>query len=155
MLTAVLAMSGGAINIDLDRTFLLQAVLFATLVVVLKPLLFDPVLKVFEERERRTEGARAEARELQTEAGELLQRYELSLERVRHAASQERDRMRAETVKLEAEILAEAHEAAARITEQGRARIATEMGALETELGQQAERIAREMAARVLGREMR
>ena len=73
---------------DFDLTFVLQMLLFAALIVVLRPLLFEPVLRVFEERERRTEGARAEARQMQEEAGELLSRYEGELARVHEVARQ-------------------------------------------------------------------
>src|SRR5688572_33202815 len=88
-------------NFDFDLTFVLQMVVFATLIVVLKPLMFEPVLRVFEERERRTEGARDSARAMQEEAGELLSRYEKELAKVHEVARQERDRIRAETAKVE------------------------------------------------------
>src|SRR6185503_15414388 len=101
-------MFGGAVTIDFARTFVVQMILFGFLILVLKPLLFDPVLKVFEEREKRTEGARAEAREMQEEAGELLTRYEKKMEQVNQVAAEERERIRTETAKLEAEILGEA-----------------------------------------------
>src|SRR5689334_18592955 len=87
-------MNGGGVTIDLDRTVIVQAVLFAMLIVVLKPLLFDPVLKVFAAREARTEGTRQKARELQEQAGELLRKYEKELERVHRVAAEERDRLR-------------------------------------------------------------
>jgi F-type H+-transporting ATPase subunit b len=150
----VLAMSGGAIQIDFDRSVLVQALLFVALAVILKPLLFDPVLRLFEEREKRIDGARAEARQMQETAGELLRQYERELERVREVASEERERLRAETAVLEAEILAQAHEATAKILEDGHRQIETEISALRFELGQETERIARQMAASVLGREV-
>src|SRR5262245_61344456 len=75
-LHASMDMFASAINLALDLTFLAQFVLFGVFVTFLKPLLFDPLLKVFEERERRTEGAKEEARQMDAEAGELLQRYE-------------------------------------------------------------------------------
>ena len=71
-----------AVSIDLNKTVLLQMVIFAVLIVVLKPLLFDPILKVFALREERTEGERERARKLQLKAGDLLTRYEQELERV-------------------------------------------------------------------------
>ncbi len=150
----LLAMAGGGVSIDFDRTFLLQMVLFITLAVVLKPLLFDPVLKVFELREQRTDGARKSAREMQEKAGELLRRYERELERVNQVAAQERDRLRTETARLENEILSEARESTSTIAEQGRAQIEKEVGAIRFDLGRHSERIARELAARVLGREV-
>ena len=148
------AMSGGAIKLDLDRTVLLQMALFAALVLVLRPLLFDPVLRVFEEREKRTEGARDDARELQEKAGELLRQYERELERVQQVANEEREKLRAETARLEAQILAEAREATTRIVEEGRARIHAEVAAVGAELAKDAPALASIMAARVLGREV-
>ena len=67
---------GGGVNIDFDLTFVAQMVVFAGLVLILKPLLFYPVLKIFEQRELYTEGRKAEARELQEEAGMLLRKYD-------------------------------------------------------------------------------
>lgn len=139
---------------DFDLTFLLQMVLFAALIVVLRPLLFDPVLRVFEERERRTEGARGSARAMQEEAGELLSRYEKELAKVHEVARQERDRIRTETAKVESEVMAQARENANRILEQGRQRIERERQQIEFALGQQAERLARNMAEAVLGRSL-
>src|SRR5947209_8521378 len=101
---------------------------------MLKPLLFDPLLRVFEERERRTEGAKAEARDMDAEAGELLLRYESALNKVRQEAGLERERLRGETAKLEARIMNEAREETTRIIEEGKARIATEVDQLRREL---------------------
>lgn len=148
-----LAMSTSPIDLDFNNVVVFQVVIFVFLIAVLKPLLFDPMLKVFALREERTEGARATARELEEQAGELLQRYEAELSRVHQAAAQERDRLRAETTKLEAEILNEARAAAAKIVDDGRRRIETEVNAIRFELGKQSERLAGDIATRVLGRE--
>jgi F-type H+-transporting ATPase subunit b len=129
-------------------------VVFATLIVVLKPLLFEPVLRVFEERERRTEGARDAARSMQEQAGELLTRYEKELAKVREVARQERDRMRTETAKVEAEVMAQARETVNRILEEGRARIQRERHQIEFALGRESERLARNVAEAVLGRSL-
>jgi F-type H+-transporting ATPase subunit b len=147
------AMSGG-ISIDFDKTFVLQMGIFALLIVVLKPLLFDPILRVFEEREKRTEGARAEARSMQEEAGQLLRRYESELERVHRVAAEERDHLRAETTKLEAQILRDARVVSTRIVDEGRKKVETEVSAIRFDLGRQTEQISRQVAARVLGREV-
>jgi F-type H+-transporting ATPase subunit b len=145
---------GGGVAIDFDRTVVLQMVLFSVLVVVLKPLLFDPMLRVFEERERRTDGARAEARAMQEQAGELLRKYEAELERIRRVAAQEREQARQETTRLEAEILRDGRETTTRILDEGRRRIDAELNAIRFELGQQSELLAQQAAARVLGREV-
>lgn len=149
----MLAMSGSPIDLDFNNVVVFQVVIFVFLIVVLKPLLFDPMLKIFALREERTEGARDTARELEERAGELLTRYEAELSRVNQAAAAERDRLRAEASKLEAQILNEARDAAAKIVEDGRRRIETEVNAIRFELGKQSERLASDIANRVLGRE--
>jgi F-type H+-transporting ATPase subunit b len=139
---------------DFDLTFVLQMVVFATLIVVLKPLLFEPVLRVFEERERRTEGARDSARSMQEQAGELLSRYEKELAKVHEVARLERDRIRAETAKVEAEVMAEARETANKILEDGRQHLDRERRQIEFALGRESERLARNIAEVVLGRSL-
>ena len=129
-------------------------VIFAVLIVVLKPLLFDPILKIFALREERTEGARERARKLQLKAGDLLTRYEKELERINQAAAVERDKARAETAKLEAEILSEAREVTQRVEKEGRERIEQEVSHLRSDLQKQATVMARDIARRVLGREV-
>ena len=139
---------------DFDLTFVLQMLVFASLIVVLRPLLFDPVLRVFEEREKRTEGARQAAREMQEEAGALLSRYEQELAKVQEVARQERDRSRADTARAEAELLTQARTAANQIVEAGRQRIERQRSEIEFVLGQQSERLARSVAEAVLGRSL-
>lgn len=140
--------------VDVDLTFLAQFVLFATFVVTLKPLLFEPLMRVFEEREKRTEGAKAEARDMDERAGELLTKYEAELEKVRRIAAAEREKLRAETARLEARIMAEARAEAARVLEEGKLRIAGEVAALRKELVAGQPALAAQIASRVLGREV-
>lgn len=142
------------VSVDFDLTFLVQFVLFTMFVIVMKPLLFDPLLRVFEEREHRTEGAKDEARAMDEKAGALFNQYEAELERVRHVAGQERERLRAETAKLEAQIMAEARAETARILAAGKARIAQEVEQMRAELEQNKPAMAAEIASRVLGREV-
>jgi F-type H+-transporting ATPase subunit b len=143
-----------SMTFDFDLSFVLQMLVFASLIVVLRPLLFDPVLRVFEERERRTDGARQSARQMQEEAGALLSRYEQELAKVHEVARQERDRTRAETARMEAELLAQARQSANEIVEQGRQRIDRERRQIQFGLGQQSERLARTVAEAVLGRSL-
>ena len=135
--------------IDLDYTVLFQMVLFVGLMLVLQPLLFDPVLRIFALREQRTEGAKKQARELDEQAGELLERYQRELERVNHVAAQEREHLRTET----ANILNEARSATTRIIDDGRRRIEAEVNKIQFDLGKESERLSRQIATQVLGRE--
>jgi len=149
--TGLVAMSGG-VNLDFDNTVILQAALFTALLLILKPLLFDPMLRIFALREERTDGARATARELQERAGDLLGQYERELARVSQVAAEERDKLRAETARLEAQIMREGREATAKIVEQGRKRIEAEVNAIRFELGRETEKVSEMIVARVLNR---
>jgi F-type H+-transporting ATPase subunit b len=144
----------GGVSLDFDLTFIVQMAAFTVLVLILKPILFDPLMKLFEERERRTEGARLLARKMDERAGEILKRYEVELESVRRTAAEEREKLRAEGQRLEAQILAESRADAARLLEQGKVRIEAERRASRAELAQKTQEIARDIAARVLGREI-
>lgn len=146
--------ASGGVNLDFDLTFLVHLMAFAALVMILKPLLFDPLMKVFEERERRTEGAKLLARRMDEKAGELLQRYDAELEAVRRAAAEERERLRAEGAKLEAQILAEGRAEVTKLVEQGRTKLDADRKVLRAELSTRAADIARDIASRVLGREV-
>jgi F-type H+-transporting ATPase subunit b len=146
--------AAGGVNLDFDLTFVVQMVAFTALVLILKPLLFEPLLKLFEERERRTEGAKLLARNMDERAGELLVRYEQQLESIRRTAAEERERLREEGQKLEARIVAEARAAAAKVMAEGKARLESEKTALQAELRGRSHDIAREIASRVLGREL-
>jgi F-type H+-transporting ATPase subunit b len=146
--------ASAAIELEINAALIAQFVLFGLLVTLLKPLLFDPLLRVFEERERRTEGAKAEAREMDAEAAELLHRYEAAMAKVRREAGLERERLRAETAKLEARIMAEARAETARIIESGKAGIAVEVAELRRELEATKPELAAEIASRILDREV-
>lgn len=153
-LSIIRLFASGDINVDFDLSFVAQIVLFTFFVVLLKPLLFDPLMKVFEEREKRTEGAKADAREMDKQAADLLTRYEAEIEKIRREAGREREELRAETAKLEAKIMAEARAESAKILDAGKAKIAAEMETLRAELAQQTPALAAEIAAKVLGRQV-
>lgn len=143
-----------AVTVDLDRSVLIQVVLFSVLIVLLKPLLFDPMLRVFALREERTEGARAEARAKQERAADILANYEKELAKIRLVAAEEREKVRSETAKLESRILDEAHQASGQILEEGRARVSSEREAIRGELAKESRSIAADIARQVLGREV-
>lgn len=147
-------LASGAVSVDFDVTFIAQFLLITTFIVILKPLLFDPLMRVFEERERRTDGAKADARAMDARAGELLTKYEAELEKVRRAAATDRDRVRAATVKLEAQIMSEARVESAKILDEGKAKITKEIEALRTDLRAAEPQLAADIASRILGREV-
>jgi F-type H+-transporting ATPase subunit b len=141
-----------SITVDFDATFIAQFILFTAFILALRPLLFEPLLKVFAERERRTDGARDKARLMDAKAGELLQRYEAELDKVRVEANKERERLRREAKEIETKIMDEARTDVARILDAGKARITAEVEQMKNELAGAEHGHAADIASRVLGR---
>lgn len=153
-LEELIGSASGGVVVDLDVTFVGQIVLFILLFLVLKPMLFDPMLKLFEERERRTGGAKDDARQLYADADEKMAQYEAQVTVVKQKAGEERDRIRQEGQKREQAILARVRTETDAMLHGGRTRIHDEREKLKAELGTLSTQLARDIATRVLGREV-
>jgi F-type H+-transporting ATPase subunit b len=148
------AVAPRAINVDVDLTFLVQVVLFVGLTLVLKPLLFDPMLRLFEERERRIEGAKLQARKIDEKSGSALAKYTAEMARARSGGSAERDRIRAEGLAREQQILGAARAAATKVLDDGKRAAQADADRVRTTLRAQTAEMAGDLAARALGREV-
>jgi F-type H+-transporting ATPase subunit b len=127
-------------------------VLFFVLIFPVNALIFRPVFRVFDEREERIEGTRRRAKKLAEDADEIVARYENAVREVREQAETDR-RKRLEVARGEGgSEVAGARSAAEREIENARASIAVTLEATRTTLRGEAEALAREVAARVLGR---
>lgn len=144
-----------AITVDVDLTFLVQLVLFVGLMLVLKPLLFDPMLKLFEERERRIEGAKLQARKIDEKSATALTKYESGMSVARTTGNAERDKIRAEGIAREQQILANVRAATAKTIDDGKRTAHGEADGVRAVLKMQAAEMASDLATRVLGREVR
>jgi F-type H+-transporting ATPase subunit b len=142
-----------AINVDVDLTFVVQIVLFIGLTLVLKPVLFDPMLRLFEERERRIEGARVQARKIDQKSATALAKYTAEMARARGAGNAERDKIRAEGLAREQQILGGVRAATAKAIDDGKRAAHADADRVRAALRTQAVEMARELANRVLGRE--
>lgn len=152
--TSFEAVREGGVTVDLDASLVVQIVILVALAIILKPLLFDPMMKLFEEREKRTEGTRRRATKEDERSAKALAEYEAILAKARAAGNAERDALRAEGVKKEAQLLADVRTTAGTTIEQGRAAIATELQTARQQLRQEASVLGRQIAKSVLGREV-
>lgn len=150
----LLAAAPQAITVDLDLTFVVQLVLFVGLTLVLKPVLFDPMLKLFEEREKRIDGAKIQARHVDEKSATALAKYEAEMAKARATANAEREKIRAAALKREQEILAEVRAATGKVIEDGKRAAHAEAERVRAALSTEASTMARELASRVLGREV-
>ncbi len=145
----------GAVNVDFDLTVVVQMVLFTVLAVMLKPLLFDPMLKLFAEREKRIEGAKLEARKTDDASAQALKKYEDAMAAARAAAGAQREKLRAEGQKAENEILTGVRASTAKSLEAGRKQTGSEAEKVRGDLAPQVKMLAADLASRALGREVR
>jgi F-type H+-transporting ATPase subunit b len=150
----LLAAAPQAISVDFDATFLVQLVLMAGLTLVLKPLLFDPMLRLFEERERRIDGAKVQARKIDEKSAGALSKYESEMAKARAAANAEREKIRAQAVQRENEILGAVRTSTAKTIEDGKRAAEAEAARVRATLKEGTGALARDLAARVLGREV-
>jgi F-type H+-transporting ATPase subunit b len=153
-LSSLTSSEGSAVNVDLDASLLIQVGVFVVLLVILKPLLFDPMLKLFEEREKRIEGTRHAASKEDERSAKALAKYEGILAKAREAGNVERDALRADGQKREAEMMARVRAQTAATVEQGRIAIGNEAKTARSQLANEASVLARSIASRVLGREV-
>lgn len=147
--------ASGAIQLDLNVTAVAQFILFTAFVVLMKDLIFDPLIRVFEERERRTAGAIDDARDLDERALELKAKVDARLEEVRRDAAADRERARSKLKKMEGELLGAAREAATEKLTAGLGKVDAEAATIRKDLDGQRGTLAAEIASRVLGRGVR
>ncbi len=159
MLLAAQAAAAGGDNLvilpplaDVVDRMLPLVVLFCLLVIPVNHLVFKPLFRVLDERAERIDGTRRRAERLEREADEVLASYERSVQEVREEAEAERrahlDRTRAESQDNTGAVRAEADREIAR----ARRALAESLESTRATLRAQARELAREAAARVLGR---
>jgi F-type H+-transporting ATPase subunit b len=149
------ALTGGeAVTVDLDKSVFIQIGLFVLLMLVLKPTLFDPMLKLFAEREAKIDKVRKEATTIDKKSANALATYEAEMAKARGAANAEREKIRAEGQKQEQEILDRVRKAAAAKLEEGKRESQAEAARVRAELKTASTDLGRDLAARVLGREV-
>jgi F-type H+-transporting ATPase subunit b len=149
-----LASRAGGVIVDVDLTFVWSIGIIIVLFLVLKPVLFEPMLKLFEERERRIDGAKLAARKLDEASVKALTTYETEMKKARSAGTSDREAQRAEGLKTEAEIVGKVRETTAETVNAGRRAIQEEAAQARAALKTEANALAGALASRVLGREV-
>lgn len=114
-----------------------------------------PLMHVLEEREAKTEGARAEAADFEAKFNEKLKAYEARLAETRQKASDERARIRQSAAVEVEKILGAARDEATKAVDDVRAGIDAERGKAREELKKSAEALAAELASKALGRDVK
>jgi len=145
--------AGDSLEIFPDWKLLIPLIaLFAILVIPVNQWVFKPLFRVLDEREERIAGARARAERLAGEADEIVEQYEAALRGTREDAERARreqlDAARRDTLDTTGAARAEAE----REVEGARHALRESLETARTTLRAQSRELAREAAARVLGR---
>jgi len=146
--------NAGGVNLDFDATLFIQVGFILLLWVVLKPVLFDPMLKLFEERERRIEGNIKKARQIDDESTEANAKYEDEMAKARAEGAAEGEKLRAQGVRKEAELLGKVRDETQKRMDEARKKTQDEVAAVRSQLAAQTQSLAKDLATRVLGREV-
>jgi F-type H+-transporting ATPase subunit b len=151
LFTALL--SEGSI-IDLDGTIWIQLALFGIAFLLLRPLVFRPMIALFEARENAIEGSKLEALRLQDEAAAESEEFDEEMRRLRLQAGEERDRLRAEGKRLERTVLDRVRDETDKQLAEADARLESEAAKLRSEINASVPMLARQIASKFLNREV-
>ncbi len=151
--TAVLAVAAHPL-IDIDWTVLVQFALFLLLFWVSNVFLFQPYLELRERRKAGMEGARAEAERMTASADAKLVDYEKQLTAARSRANDEGRKVRAEAAAHEKQVTDAARAETQKAVDEATARMKMETEAARMQLLPQANALAKQIASRLLGREV-
>jgi F-type H+-transporting ATPase subunit b len=138
--------------VELNATIFLQAAIFFVLLGWLTPTLFDPFLKLFEERERRIVGAAHEAKRLSGSADERALLIEQKTKDAQAEARKVLSELRAKAAEREAEIVAAARSKAGERLEEARADLFETTEEARRALKEQAKGLSGDIAHKILGR---
>jgi F-type H+-transporting ATPase subunit b len=151
---ALVSIASGSPLIDIDGTVFVQFGLFLLLYFVGKKVLFQPYLRLRERRKEGIDGARAEAERMTAQADAKLVDYEKQLAAARSRANEEGRKVRAEASAHEKDVTDKARAEAQKAIDDATAKMRQETEAARLQLLPQANTLARQIASKLLGREV-
>ena len=137
---------------ELNATYFLQLFLFFALLAWLSPMLFDPFMRLFEERERRITGAADEAKRLMGSADEAAARIAQRTLEAQGEARKVLESLRLKAHERETEIIGAAREKASARLDEARADLFEASEEARRALRDDAKVLAADIVQKVLGR---
>jgi F-type H+-transporting ATPase subunit b len=136
----------------IDASAIVVFVTALILVWVLNTLLFKPVNRVLDERERRTRGYHSEARAILAECDHKLSRYEAAIRQARAENYTMLEQKRREALQRRTELIAVTKQKIGQQLTEARRQIAEQVAEAKSQLEGEAPLIARRISNSVLGR---
>jgi len=152
--TPAFASEGGLVLTPSLPMLLTLIGLFVALIFPVNALLFRPIFAALDAREEKIAGTRARAEKLSEESEAVLQRVQSSMREARENAEQERRNHLTKAKGEASSQVAGARGEAERKIEQARGEIQAAVTASRSSLRSDAEALAREAGARILGRDL-
>lgn len=140
--------------ISLDISIVYQVILFVVLWLILSKVLFQPYLKLLDERERRTSGAQHDSTELEREGARLRAQYEEKIAQAQSVAAAEREGILQVAREEREKILGQARQEAEQTLARRRQEIATALESERRLAAAEAATLAVDIASKVLGRKV-
>ena len=140
--------------IDVDASAFIQLGIVALTFLMLRSLVFGPLLASISARSAATEEARAQAKAVTQKAAELAARYEADILVARVKAAQAKAELRSEGVRQKDSVVGEARAAMARKLAEVRDNLAAQADSARRQMQPQVEELSRAIASKLLGRNL-
>jgi F-type H+-transporting ATPase subunit b len=140
--------------ISLDISILYQVILFVILWLIVGKVLFQPYLKLLDERERKTTGAQHDSSELEHESALLRAQYDDKIAQAHSVAAVEREGILQRAGEQRERILGQARQEAQQTLAARRQEIATALEAERRLASAEAATMAADIASKLLGRKV-
>jgi F-type H+-transporting ATPase subunit b len=140
--------------VDLDGTFFVQIGIFLVMMVILRSLLFKPIIRLMDARHEATAGAMQTAKNLTDEAALLSAEVEKKLAEARTEASKVRNETLERAKRNEREIGNAAREKAGRVIAEMRVRVSTDMKNAQQKLEEETRNMAVLLSEKILDRRL-
>lgn len=140
--------------LDLDATLFVYLGVFFALFLILRALVFRPMMDLFEAREKAIDGAKRDAKDLEKRAEEKLVAFEAEMAKVRKEVGVERDRMKAEALRTERQLIDKVQGETEKLVRNAEAQMNREAATLREQIDASSPGLARQIAKKLLGREV-
>jgi F-type H+-transporting ATPase subunit b len=140
--------------LSVDKTLIIQIIIFIAAIFILNSLLFKPLLELVGRREKLTTGTIEEANQLGEKVNQIINEYNLKLNDARAQAIEERNEIRRQAQSAYDDIVKKAREEAQALLEEAKAKLQSETKEIKEKVRSDIEVLAREMASRILGKEV-
>jgi F-type H+-transporting ATPase subunit b len=154
LLPFTVAEGGGHPLVDFDLTMIIQLVVFLGVWLVAKRLVFAPYLKLRDRRSEGIDGARRDAERASADADAEMARYETLLENARGRAQEARREIHKQASADQKAITDKARQEAQKTLADAEQKLNRESTEARNALLARSDQIARDMATRLLGREV-